>query len=153
MIKKVFFSFTVSCFSGLVVYMLIEWIAGVLVGLEGFSTMTPEYLTLFPSEILAFGVAILSHGLIGAVFAAGTCIYEKAEIGFIWQNIMYFLVTGIVWIPVVCFVWQLYRYPSAFFCTVGGFALTYVVMSIVGYNITKKEVDAINAKLAENMRE
>ena len=60
-----------------------------------------------------------------------------------------FLVTGIVWIPVVCFVWQLYRYPAAFFCTIGGFILTYVVMSVLGYKITKKEVDEINAKLAE----
>ena len=149
MLKRVFFSFAISCCCGLVVYLLIEWIFGVLVGLEGFSAMTPEYLAMFPSDTLALGVAVLSHGLIGATFAAGTGIYEKVEIGFIWQNIIYFFVTGVVWIPVVCFVWQLYRYPAAFFCTIGGFILTYVVMSVLGYKITRKEVDEINAKLAE----
>lgn len=150
MLKKIGFSFSISCCCGLVVYILLEWIVIVLLGVEGFSAMTPEYLAMFPSETLAFGAAVLSHGLIGAAFAGATCIYEKAEIGFIWQNIIYFIVTGMVWIPVVCFVWQLYRYPAAFFCTIGGFVLTYVIMSVVGYNITKKEVDEINVRLAEN---
>ena len=149
MLKKSLFSFAISCCCGLVVYLLIEWFVCVLMGVEGFSALTPEYLAMFPSDTLALGVAVLSHGLIGAVFAAGTGIYEKAEIGFIWQNILYFLITGVVWIPVVCFVWQLYRYPAAFFCTIGGFILTYVIMSILGYNITKKEVDDINARLAD----
>ena len=127
-----------------------EWIVIEVLGMKEFSVMTPEYLSMFPSETLAFGVAILSHGMIGGAFAGATCIYEKAEIGFIWQNIIYFVVTGVVWIPVVCFVWQLYRYPAAFFCTIGGFVLTYVIMSVLGYNITKKEVEQINARLAEN---
>jgi len=54
-----------------------------------------------------------------------------------------------VWIPLICFVWQLYRYPAALVYTIGGFVLTYMVMSMVGYNITKKEVAQINARLAE----
>ena len=78
-------------------------------------------------------------------------IYEKIELGFILQNIIYFLLTGVVWIPVICFVWQLYRYPAALVSTIGGFVLTYVVMSIVGYHITKKEVTEINARLAKEI--
>ena len=49
--KRIFFSFAISCCCGLVVYMLIEWIAGVIIGVEGFSAMTPEYLALFPELI------------------------------------------------------------------------------------------------------
>ena len=149
MIKRISFSFAISCCCGLVVYMLIELIAGVIIGVEGVSGLTPEYRAMFPSETLALGVAVLSHGIIGATFAAATVIYEKVEIGFILQNIIYVVLTGIVWIPLICFVWQLYRYPSALFSTIGGFLLTYVVMSVVGYNITKKEVNLINARLAE----
>lgn len=149
MIKKASFSFMISSFCGLAVYMLLELIVGVVIGVEGFSAMTPEYLSLFPTETLALGVAVFSHGLIGAAFASATVIYEKVEIGFILQNILYVLCTGIVWVPLICFVWQLYRYPAALFCTIGGFVLTYVVMSIVGYQSTKKEVAEINAKLAE----
>lgn len=149
MIKRASFSFIISSFCGLVVYMLIEYFFGVVIGVEGFTALTPEYLAKFPSETLALGVAVLSHGLIGAAFAAATVIYEKAEIGFVLQNIIYVLLTGIVWIPIICFVWQLYRYPAAFFCTIGGFLLTYAVMSVIGYNVTKKDVAKINAKLAE----
>jgi len=149
MLKRVVFSFAISCCCGLVVYTLIELIVGVLVGVDNFSVMTPEYRAMFSSEILAFCVAVLSHGVIGATFAAATFIYEKVEIGFILQNIIYFLLTGIVWIPLICFVWQLYRYPSALFSTIGGFMVTYVIMSVLGYNTTKKEVAEINARLAE----
>lgn len=149
MIKRASFSFIISSFCGLVVYLLIEFLVGVVIGVEGFSGLTPEYLAKFPSETLALGVAVLSHGLIGATFAAATAIYEKAELGFILQNMIYVLLTGIVWIPIICFVWQLYRYPTALLSTIGGFVLTYVIMSVVGYNITKKEVAEINARLAE----
>jgi len=149
MIKRAAFSFLISSFCGLVVYLLIEFIVGVVIGVEGFTALTPEYLAKFPSETLALGVAVLFHGLIGATFAAAGFVYEKAEIGFILQNVIYVLLTGVVWIPIICFVWQLYRYPAALFSTVGGFVLTYVVMSVVGYSITKKEVEQINARLAE----
>lgn len=149
MLKRASFSFIISSFCGLVVYMLLELIFGVIIGLDGFCAMTPEYLALFPSETLALGVAVLSHGMIGATFAAATVIYEKVEIGFILQNIIYVLLTGIVWIPLICFVWQLYRYPAALVSTIGGFVLTYLIMSVVGYNVTKKEVAEINARLAE----
>ena len=149
MIKRAMFSFIISSFCGLVVYLLIEFLFGVVIGVEGFMALTPEYVAKFPSETLALGVAVLSHGLIGAVFAAAGSVYEKEEIGFILQNVIYVLLTGIVWIPIICFVWQLYRYPSALFCTIGGFVLTYVVMSVFGYKITKREVEQINARLAE----
>lgn len=153
MLKRTSFSFAISCCCGLVVYLLAELIVGVLIGVEGFSVMTPEYRALFPSDTLALGVAVLSHGVIGATFAAATFIYEKVEIGFILQNIIYFMLTGIVWIPIICFVWQLYRYPAAMFFTIGGFAGTYVIMSIIGYHSTKREVAEINARLAEENRE
>ncbi len=149
MIKRASFSFIISSFCGLVVYLLIEYIVGVVIGVEGFTALTPEYLAKFPSETLALGVAVLSHGLIGAAFGAASSIYDKVEIGFILQNVIYVLLTGIVWVPIICFVWQIYRYPAALFSTIGGFVLTYVIMSVIGYNSTKKEVAQINARLAE----
>lgn len=148
-IKRAMVSFIISSFCGLVVYLLIEYFVGVVIGVEGFTALTPEYLAKFPSDTLALGVAVLFHGLIGAAFAAATSVYEKAEIGFVLQNVIYVLLTGIVWVPIICFVWQLYRYPTALFSTISGFVLTYVVMSVLGYKITKKEVEQINARLAK----
>ena len=91
MIKRAVFSFIISSFLGLVVYLLIEFFGSVVFGVEGFTGLTPEYLEKFPSETLALGVAVLSHGLIGAVFAVAGSIYEKVEIGFILQNVIYVL--------------------------------------------------------------
>ncbi len=150
MIKRVFLSFSISALCGLVVYMLLELIAGVILDVEGFSAMTPEYVALFPSETIALETAILSHGVIGAVFSAAAFIYEKAEIGFILQNVIYVLITGSVWIPLFSFVWQLYRYPQAMLSTIGGFIATYVVMSVAGYRITQKEITQINKCLEMN---
>lgn len=149
MLKRVSISFAISTLTGLAVYLLVEFIGSVLAGIEGFSTMTPEYLALFPSDTLALGVAVLLHGGIGATFSAAAVVYEKAELGFILQNLLYLILTGLVWIPVVCFVWQLYRYPAALVSTIGGFVLTYLVMSVVGYNTTKKEVAQINERLTK----
>ena len=149
MLKRATFSFAISCCCGLIVYMLLEFIVGVVMGVKDFYGMTPEYLAMFPSETLALGVAVLSHGLIGATFATATVIYEKPEIGFILQNVFYVLCTGIVWIPIICFVWQLYKYPAALAYTIVGFVLTYLVMSVIGFRITKRDVDQINARLAE----
>ncbi len=150
MVKRIFFSFSISALCGLFVYLLLELIAGVILGVEGFSAMTPEYIALFPSETIALEVAILAHGVIGAVFAVAAVVYEKAELGFILQNVIYVLITGIVWIPLFSFVYQLYRYPSAMIGTVCGFVATYVVMSVVGYRVTKKEIAQINQCLEKN---
>ncbi len=150
MLKKICFSFSISALCGLLVYMLLELVAGVILGVEGFSAMTPEYIALFPSETIALEVAILSHGVIGAVFAAATVVYEKIELGFILQNVIYVLVTGLVWIPLFSFVYQLYRYPQAMISTIGGFFATYVVMSVVGYKTTQKEIAQINQCLERN---
>lgn len=48
------------------------------------------------------------------------------------------------------FVWQLNLYSNALLGTLLGFGATYIIMSVVGYRITKKEVDAINLYLGQN---
>ena len=78
-----------------------------------------------------------------------TFIYEKPEIGFVLQNLIYCILTGIFWVPIVVFIWQLNRYPQAFYGTISGFIATYIIMSVVGYKITKKEVEAINLYLGQ----
>ncbi len=150
MIKRISFSFAISSLCGLVVYMLLEWIVGIWIGIEGFSALTPEFLALFPSETLALETAVLLHGVIGAAFAGASAIYERLEIGFVLQNMIYVAVTGLVWIPIVSLVWQLFRYPPAMFGTVCGFVITYVIMSIVGFRMTKKEIEEINECLEMN---
>ncbi len=145
-------SFGISAICGLLVNLLIEIGVRFATGDEGFVPLAPEFVAFFPSKTIAMEVNILLYGVIGAVFAAAAYVYEQERLGYIWQNFIYFLVTSVVWIPIVILVWQLQRYPQALISTLAGFAGTYVIMSYVGYRITKKDVDRINRALAQEVR-
>ncbi|MBO5165155.1 MAG: DUF3021 family protein [Lachnospiraceae bacterium] len=140
-------SFAISAISGLVVNMIVELVMRIVVGVEDFPMVSQEFTGLFPSKTIAVEVNILLYGLIGASFSAATFIYEKDNIGFLVQNVLYMIMTACVWIPIVCMLWQLQKNMPAFISTLGGFVLTYAVMSFVGYQMTRKEVEDINRLL------
>lgn len=142
-------SFGISAICGLLVNMLIEVIVRGIMKNEGFIPLAPEFVAFFPSETIAMEVNILLYGVIGAAFSAAAWIYEQEKLGFVWQNFIYFLLTSIVWLPIVMLIWQLQKYPKALISTLAGFAGTYVIMSIVGYRITKSDVERINQALEQ----
>ena len=140
-------SFAISAISGLVVNMIIELVMRTVTGIEDFPMVSQEFTALFPSKNLAVEVNILLYGMIGAVFSAATFIYEKDNVGFLIQNLLYMIMTACVWVPIVCMLWQLQKNMPAFISTLGGFMLTYMIMSFVGYQMTRKEVEDINRLL------
>lgn len=150
MIKRCIQSFGNSAVCGTITILLIEVIVRMVTGMEDFIPFAPEYVALFPSESIAVGVNTILYGVIGATFSAMAYIYEINKIGFVVQNILYCICTGIVWLPIVTLIWQLQKYPTAFWSTIIGFVMTYIIMSFVGYRITKKEVEQINLVLKEN---
>lgn len=153
MVKRCMISFAISAMCGLAVNLLLELIMVHIVGLEGFTPISPAYLEMFSSERIAVEINILLYGIIGAGFSAMTFIYECSKIGFVLQNLIYCLLTCFIWVPIVTLLWQLQRYPNALTGTLTGFAGTYVIMSIVGYKTTKKDVEQINATLQRQKEE
>jgi len=149
MLKRCIFSFCISSVCGLVVNLLIEIIVRMATGMEDFCTISPEFMAMFPSDTIGFAMNTLLYGVIGATFSIAMYIYELDHIGFVIQNILYCLATGVVWVPIVTLLWQLYRYPSALIGTLVGFAGSYVVMSIVAYRMTRKDVEQINEFLEQ----
>lgn len=143
------FSFAVSAVCGNITNFLIEFVVRTITGSKDFLPLSPEFVALFPSESIAVEVNILLYGIIGIAFSAAAIIYEKDRLGFIVQNILYFIVTSMVWVTIVTLVWQLHKYPQALIGTICGFVVTYIIMSIVGYRITKKNIEKINLCLAE----
>ncbi|MCI9618124.1 MAG: DUF3021 family protein [Eubacterium sp.] len=146
---KCIFSFAISAVCGNITNFLIEFVVRAVTGSKDFLPLSPEFVALFPSESIAVEVNILLYGIIGIAFAAAATIYEKDRLGFIVQNILYCIVTSIVWVPIVILVWQLHKYPQALIGTLCGFFVTYIIMSIVGYRITKKNIEEINLCLAK----
>lgn len=143
-LNRCVFSFAVSAVCGAITNLFIELIVRMVTGEKDFLPLSPEFVARFPSESIAVEINILLYGVIGIAFSAAAIIYEKDRIGFIVQNILYFVVTSMVWIPIVMLVWQLHKYPQALISTLCGFVGTYIVMSFVGYRITKKNIEEIN---------
>lgn len=146
MVKRVCKSFIYTAFWGMVCNMLIEMIVRLVSGFD-YSPLTPEFISMFPSVTVAYGVDMMLYGVIGVAFSAFQFIYEKDRLGFIFQNIIYFVLTGLVWIPIVTFLWQLWRYPQALICTIIGFLFTNIIMMVVGYQTTKKNIEELNIAL------
>lgn len=141
-------SFSISAICGLLVNLLIEAIVRQITGMERFNPFSPEFMALFPSETIATEVNILLYGLIGASFAAGTFIFEKESLSFLVQNVIYVALTGICWVPVLLFVWQLQKYPQALTGTLLGYLGSYVIISVISYKKIQRDIADINRELA-----
>ena len=144
-IIKLIKSFAFSSITSLIILALIEIISAAFG--HRISPLTPEFISYFPSETIALEVDILLYGVFGLAFSSMTFIYEIDSIGFVLQNIIYCLSTSVIWIPVVTFIWQLWKYPQALFCTIAGFIVTYAIMTITVYNTTRKEIHDLNDML------
>ncbi|MDO5156292.1 MAG: DUF3021 family protein [Eubacteriales bacterium] len=146
MLKRCVNSFIYSAFFGMLANFFIECFVRGVVGAT-YSHLTPEYLAMFPSYGMAYGVDLLLYGLIGLVFSAMLFIYEVDRLGFVLQNLIYYITTGVVWIPIVTFMWQLQNYAKALPCVIMGFVITDIIMTIVGYQTTKQQIVKVNAAL------
>lgn len=146
-LKRCVSSFAISCVCGAIVNLLIEVIVRTVTGMENFSPLTAEFISLFPSESIAVEVNILLYGVIGAGFSAMMFIYDQDRIGFVIQNLIYYVLTALVWVPIVVFVWQINKYSEALIYTLMGFLGTYIIMTVVGYKVTKKDIEEVNLLL------
>ncbi len=106
--------------------------------------MSPDYVKLFPTPVIAAYVNVLLYGIIGFTFAAMTFIFSSERIGLLLQNVIYFAVTAAVCVSITMILWQLQKYPSAFICTLAGYAATHVIMFIIEYKNLKKDISEIN---------
>lgn len=140
------FSFLISAFCGLVVNLLIDFIVGTFF-ISDFMSISPDFAAMFPTTTVAVYVNVLLYGLIGAAFGGFSVIYESRRLGLILQNLFYFLATTLVWLPITLCLWQLYKYPQALICSLFGYLVPYVIMSVIGYKNLKKNVTEVNLLL------
>lgn len=147
-LKRGFTSFALSSFAGLIVNLIIDVIMNAR-GLEDFSSMSPDYVALFPSVTIAAYVNILLYGVIGATFALSVYIYEVEKIGFIIQSIIYFVITSSVCVGITILLWQLHKYPAAFISTLAGYLATHIIMMVIEYRKLKADIKVINELSAE----
>ena len=145
-ILRILQSFCFSSAISLICLLIIESIGEALD--PSFSVMTPEFASLFPTQRIAFGVDLLLYGLLGAAFSGWTAIYECDRIGFVIQNLIYSVGTAVVWIPIVTLIWQLQKYPPALIFTILGFFVSHVIVTIITYKTTRKDIEQLNRILS-----
>ncbi len=148
MIKRCINSFIYSTFFGILINLIIELVVRGISGFD-YSPITPEFRAYFPSETMAVFTDALLYGVIGFTFSFMLFIYNYDRLGFVVQNIIYYISTSIVWMPIIIYIWQLQKYLSALIFTITGFIVVEIIMTIIAYSITKKNIAAINMTLVE----
>ena len=142
-LTRIAISFSVSAFMGILINLIIDAVANAT-GSEGFISMSPQYIALFPTPVIAAYCNVLIYGLIGAVFSGATAIYEVERIGFVIQSLIYFLITAAASMGITVVLWQLHRYPAAFISTMAGYLATHIIMITIEYRKVKADIKAIN---------
>lgn len=142
-LKRGLTSFAISSFAGVLVNLAIDSIVNAS-GKTGYISMSPEFVALFPSPALAAYVNILLYGMIGFIFSFMTFIYDVERLGFLFQSIIYFIVTSTVCMAITMLLWQLHKYPAGFICTLLGYAGTHIIMFTKAYRNLKQDIKEIN---------
>lgn len=144
-IKRILISFICSSFAGLLCNVLIDVIVNSVSNLDGFISMSPEFISIFKTPVIAAYVNIILYGFIGAAFAGMTFIYDLDRIGFVVQSIIYFVGTSIVLTVITFVIWQLWKYPMALYCTLCGYAVSFIIMGVTQYRKLKNDINEINS--------
>ena len=130
--------------------MLINQLVGICVSLaraDGRSSpVTPAFAARFSSDTTAVIVQLLLIGLVGAVFAACSVIFEIERWSFLKQGLFHLGITSVVLIPVCLYCW---RPENAVWAMVlaGSWLLSYAATWLSQYLVYRHRVRALDAKI------
>ena len=142
-LKRGVFSFMISSFCGIIVNLIIDLVMNTFFN-EGFISISPHFLKLFPTPVMAAYVNMLLYGLIGFTFSTMTFVFDLERMSFLVQSIIYFLVTSVVYVMICVVLWQLHKHPEALIGSLLGYAASYAVMCVIMYKSLKKDMEEIN---------
>lgn len=106
MYKKILFRSAVSAPVSIVVNQLVTIIISLVIGDGRYFPVTPSFAALFESELAPVVVQILLIGLIGAVFAGSSVIFEIEKWSFLKQGAVHLAITSAVFLPVCMVCWR-----------------------------------------------
>ena len=126
---------------------LVQFILGIC--FKDMPVVLPEFGARFSGDTQALLVQTVLIGLCSAFFGGGSVIMELEKIGLLVQSVLYFILTAAVWIPVACLCWSIHKYPSALLSVSASYLIAFAICWIVQFKECKKNVAAINQRLAE----
>ena len=149
MLKKILIRFINSFCYSIAITMILQ--VGVIIA-TGKPPMLPEFIQRFDSELMAFAFQLLLVGLMSGVNGAGTAVFEARRIGLMGQSLLFLMIMLCAWIPVACYAWGFHKYPASMAVTVCSIVVSYGICWVIQYKLTRKDIEAINAKLSEKER-
>ncbi len=136
--------------------MLINHLVGICVSLargDGrYSPVTPAFAARFPSETAAVVVQMLLIGLVGAVFAACSVIFEIERWSFLKQGLIHLAITAAVALPICLFCWLPETLGGALILC-GSLLFTYVAVWTSQYLVYRHRIRALDRKIKAMNRE
>ncbi|MGN0391194.1 MAG: DUF3021 domain-containing protein [Wujia sp.] len=121
----------------------------IVMSITGNLPLVPSYRDYVGNEAFAIMLQLVLVGLMSAVFAGGSVIFDESRVGLLWQSLLYLIITSVVWIPVFGFCFGLFVYRQTMISFSLSYIGTYVICWLVAYRTSRKEVEAINMRLAE----
>ena len=146
MLKKILTRALISAPAGMLVHQLIALIVSAILGEGRFMPVTPAFAAKFASETAAVAVQLGLIGLVSAVFAGCSVIFEIPRWGLLQQAGLHLLITSAALIPVCLYCW----FPEnglALGILLGCWLFTYAATWIPQYFLNRRQVRELNEKI------
>ena len=153
MLKKMLGRAAVSAPICMLINQLVGIVRSLVVGDGRYSPVTPAFAARFGSDTAAVIVQMLLIGLVGAVFAACSVIFEIERWSFMKQGLVHLIVTSAVAIPVCLYCWFPQTRTGALVLT-AAYVFNYAAVWLAQYLIYRRQIRALDAKIkAVNRKE
>lgn len=106
MLKKILTRSAVSAPLSIVVNQLVTIIISIIIDDGRYFPVAPAFAAMFKNELTPVVVQLLLVGLIGAVFAGSSVIFEIEKWSFLKQGAVHLAVTSAVFLPVCMLCWR-----------------------------------------------
>ena len=146
MLKQILIRFMNGFCYSIAITMMIQ---AVVMFSTGNTPMLPEYIARFDNPLNAFVSQLILIGLMSGVSSAGTIVFEAKKIGLLAQSILFLLIMLAAWIPVSCIAWGFHKYIVSMIVTICSIVVSYGICWGILYKLSRREIEAINAKLLE----
>ncbi|HQB31758.1 MAG TPA: DUF3021 domain-containing protein [Erysipelotrichaceae bacterium] len=112
-----------------------------------YSSCVPDLVVTMGSEIKAVIFQTALSGLLGAVFAASSVIWEMEDWSMVKQTGLYFIITALAMMPVAYFAKWMEPTFRGFVSYFGIFLVVFIVIWSIQYFFWKSRIDKMNEEL------
>lgn len=146
MLKKILLRSAISATASIVINQLVTIIISLTIGDGRYFPVTPAFAAMFESELAPVIVQLLLVGLIGAVFAGSSVIFDIESWSFLQQGIIHLAITSAVFIPVALICWRPVN-PAGILSLTGSLVFVYGCTWLSRYLVWRSSIRKLNARI------